>query len=1185
MLKNKFGMFKVLALALSVLMLVSLAACGNDGMDDAAIQDAINAAVQSQSAANAAEQEKVAASLKAEQEKAESERLAAEESLKAANEAAEKAAKEAADKAAAAEKAAADAKKEAEAKAAEASKQAAEASKQAAEASKQASSLAQSAAQASKDALTATTTTAAPIAGEDLTAIKAKFATLKHKYTNPLGYGNYYLEADYEYIVLLFEKAAVELQNAMTVAAAESIYATLETEAAAVKNIKLAADQFAALVADLGDVEADVFTTAVEKKEAAEQALAELYCDFQGYFVSKVNADLEPHDVNVYADAYAKSWKSNISVELGLDDSFAELKKADTKIKVLTTYIAGYLTAKMETLYNKYELDFDDEGADLNDKIGAESVSDIIAAAYYEYLLISKVNGGDVAEADLEIEWDYLYNEETGKVVKDNAGNKVLDKTAPIAWFTVEEFVEIYVTPYLNSALEETKEAAINALYAALTVGRGVTTPATIYTSIVDANNAYLVSFKDVEDAMEEIAETFEAEIEDVTFVGDYKGNVSLADAQIDIWTKYVDAYIAAANTLIEGTKETAAEIYGEEYADKLEALYEQYEDRDDESSKSALAQKIANLDAKKAAFEANLEAATAYTFADFLSIELVKKYDKTNYEADKANYDVLNYITENGVNNALTTYINKVFAAALKASVGTSASTQVGMLGDLAYLYIEDLMALRDRLDPTLDVEDSLYVAAVRGNEITYVNGEDYKFGKYYSNTAVFEGFVAAVDKAIADIQAVSVEDYKDKNIQVKTPDSSTFHSDNKKKNLYWVNAEAKAWFYENYEAGDVDFTWLINQEKDGGVGLTINENSKTGDFLTLNNTGLPVQIVQTAEQQAMLAAQSLYEAVYTEINKTMITLEKNYLTAATGAITGSNGFKAIKANVKNSAELTAEVDAYAKVFTDKMTSVAGELKWSFSNDTFTKRVSTSAYINAIDNGSIFKFTDSAVSNAANYTYNGLEEDLTGYVNNFNATFFVDKTMASQKTGVESNVVLLYYYKLNAVEFITDTIEGYKNTYYTVTNNNNGILTTESVQVPGNGYEYDKNATKASAAGKAYEAQLDALLESYIAKINAVALNTRVEIKDNAGNVILAKVAQDWEWKLDPAKVTVNAYVVDLLGYAKAEAGNYTNGVNDLYDDATKALGGDSRVYPAFRTYYQQDYTGYTPALKPKAE
>ena len=38
MLKNKFGMLKVLALALSMLMLVSLVACGNDGMSDEEIQ-------------------------------------------------------------------------------------------------------------------------------------------------------------------------------------------------------------------------------------------------------------------------------------------------------------------------------------------------------------------------------------------------------------------------------------------------------------------------------------------------------------------------------------------------------------------------------------------------------------------------------------------------------------------------------------------------------------------------------------------------------------------------------------------------------------------------------------------------------------------------------------------------------------------------------------------------------------------------------------------------------------------------------------------------------------------------------------------------------------------------------------------------------------------------------------------
>ena len=57
MLKNKFGMLKVLALALSVLMLVSLVACGNDGMSDDQIQAAIDAAV----SANQAEQDKAIA--------------------------------------------------------------------------------------------------------------------------------------------------------------------------------------------------------------------------------------------------------------------------------------------------------------------------------------------------------------------------------------------------------------------------------------------------------------------------------------------------------------------------------------------------------------------------------------------------------------------------------------------------------------------------------------------------------------------------------------------------------------------------------------------------------------------------------------------------------------------------------------------------------------------------------------------------------------------------------------------------------------------------------------------------------------------------------------------------------------------------------------------------------------------
>ena len=131
--------------------------------EEAAIQDAINAAVNTQSSAiaqSSVEAEKAEDILS---DVDEAEKMAAEESLMVANEAAEKAAKEASEKAAAAEKAAADAKKEAESIIAEASKQAAEASKQAAEASKQAAEASKQAAEASKEVTAqASTNTADP---------------------------------------------------------------------------------------------------------------------------------------------------------------------------------------------------------------------------------------------------------------------------------------------------------------------------------------------------------------------------------------------------------------------------------------------------------------------------------------------------------------------------------------------------------------------------------------------------------------------------------------------------------------------------------------------------------------------------------------------------------------------------------------------------------------------------------------------------------------------------------------------------------------------------------------------------------------------------------------------------------------------------------------------------------------
>ena len=500
---------------------------------------------------------------------------------------------------------------------------------------------------------------------------------------------------------------------------------------------------------------------------------------------------------------------------------------------------------------------------------------------------------------------------------------------------------------------------------------------------------------------------------------------------------------------------------------------------------------------------------------------------------------------------------------------------TQTPLLNEAATIFVEDLTQFRDRLDPKNDDAD-LYNATTRGTLIAYINGEGYKFDHYYSNTFKFEELVAIIDKAIADIQAISADSFKDMEVQIKTPDATTFGSNNKKKHLYWVNEEAKTWFY----AEELTFLWLISNETGSSTadkGRTITNSSNSGDYITLNNTGIPVTYTRTAEQQAILMAQTLYANAFNDVYQALIALgETNHLNKATNNITNTTEYKTIKTNVKGNAELLAEVEAYAKIYTDKMTSIAGDKKYSFSGNAFRVAVSTNDYINQQDAGKAFVFNNSTLVNAENFILDGLTDDLQSYVDKFDATFYTD---ASKK---ESNIILLYYYRQEAIDYITDVIESYKNRYETVSTNHNGILTTETVQIRGSYYVYDRNATKASVNGKAFEAQLDALLESYVAKINAVTLNSRIDVKNYFDKTINTKPG-DFSWTLTSAKQTVNAYVVDLLG--EAEARQFSDGVKHLYTDTSYFAEdgivyntGDSRVLAAYRTYYEQNYTAYNP-------
>ena len=988
-------------------------------------------------------------------------------------------------------------------------------------------------------------------ATNNLTEVIAEFSTLKSTYTSQNGYGRYYLENDYTRLVVLFDVASVEINNAKTADAAKAILNALKADIAAIPNVKSDADAIAVLVADLGDVETEVFTTSLEKKYTAELALAEFYCKY-------VNSKEEPHDVirSVYQLSYGP-----YAEEIGLNKTITELRKADNKIEALSAFITDTLTADMARLYEAYGLKFDAEGDDLN----AENEA-IIVRAYYYYCCIAKVNGGDLSAADLAVEWDYLYDE-NGKVVKDENGNKVFDYSKPIKWFTAEEFIQIYVAPYLNATLTTAKDAAINTLYHNLTNGSGM--PSDIYTNIViNTASVYSIPFADVEDDLENIADAFMEKIDAISYMKDYKGNASVSYALIDIWTMYVEAYVSAANSLIESAKAYAQEIYDDEYEWRVEMLEEQYEDRQDANSQLVLELKLSLLEANRNAFLANLQSVPTYTMDELNNTELLKKFDP-GYRADDSAYNLYeNYIYENGVDSDLIRYINNVYSAAMKQITSPSAG-QEGQLNEAKFLLIEDLLQFRDRLDPTYDDAD-IYSISLRGSEIAYVNGENYKFGKYYSNTAKFEEMVAIIDTAIKEVQAIRAENFVDKNIQLKTPDSTIFGSNNRKKNLYWVNEEAKNWFY----AEDPGFTWLVNDERSSGSGKVISNNSSSGDFITVDNTGIPVTVLQTAEQQAILAAQTIYANAFNDVHQMIITLDTtNYAVQACKKITGTNEFKAIRANVKNNAELLAEIDAYAAVYTDKITSLAAEKKYGFAGNSFKSLASTNSYIDKVDNGAAFTFNATDLINAENYNHEMVVSQLQSYVDKFAQTFYMDESRTT------SAVVELWNYRNYTVQYITEVVNSYKNIYKSTVIN--GV--THIDQVPGALYVYDRDLQAASAKGLAFEENLDALLTEYTAKIMAVKLNTQLAIKDYYGNQLCAK-AGSFAWNFETARRSINAYVVDLLG--REAAGEFNYGVTNPYSNTTYTApdgmmynSGDSRVFNAFKSIYLEDYNAYTPA------
>lgn len=1032
MLNNKSSMLKVLVLALSVLMLVSLAACGSTGVDESAMNEAIQNAIAAQQSEQAAKDAALQSSIAA----AQSEQAAKDAALQSSI------AEEQAKQSEALAKAEAEASKAA-ASAAEASKAAASAS---IEASKQAASLAAVSSAQKTTVPTSATTTA--IVKEDTSAVLAEYAKMKHQYTFT---DMEYYEADaYTELVLLFDKAGVELNNAMTVKAAEDILASLKVEALAVESVKTRAMAVQALIADLGDIETAVFTTAAEKIVAARDAYNALKADYAEYF---------DYDAKNKADG-ANTVK--VANKLGIDT--ADLAKAEGKLEVLESYIEAAMWADMETLYAaddrmKYDAEDDIDATVLNT---AETYRSLINRVYYKYLVLATINGGDMSEADCAVEFEY-YDKDGKEVDAPVAGGK----TVTTKYFTAEDLLNVYILPTLEQKFTEDKAASLAALKSALAIDAKY---AALSAAVTDIAGHKLIADKgDIEDAFEEAIDAYEAELANLSYVNDYKGSKKYADALKDVGTRYQKAYIAAIVPVIELSKEVAIEVYTEyTYDVNVEALENKYAD---EKYEETLAKKLDSEAKNLATFTANVTAAPSYDYAALNAAALRKEHGNVKALTDGS------MLSGAAATAKFYTYVDAVVAAAINDNFKTriASTDQAGLLGELAIVMIEDLEALREQLNAE---EDGKLWIAYRGSKVVYL--EDT-----YANDATIAELVTAVDKAIADIQAIDETKYADKEEALKYP--KTTSGDYKswsEKPLYFLNAEAKAYA----EAEKMDEAALK------AAGKTL---------LTTTKNDLALTYTWTATEQACGDAYKVYTTVYNTIHSKLLSMAGNVATNQK-LITNDTEYKAILTRVGSNAALKAEVEAFAAIYTKAIS----DLSAIKNVKALPGYVSTSATIATEHSTITTAETDMATvyGNHAAVKFTELSEKMAAKATEFEGKFW---------TGSECNVITLWNHKSNAVDTLTTALNGVKNSYTKDAQGN-------PVQIPGT-MAYDEGLTAASVKGAQFEAKVDAILADYAAKINAVKLDTKVEVKNAAGAVVLAKAG---DYSLANSQATVDAYL-----------------------------------------------------------
>ena len=1249
MLKNKFGMTKILVLVLSVLMLVSLVACNKaDGpsTDDmnAAIQAAIDAANAEQAAKEAALAASIAAdkaaqeakeaalaesmakekaendaALKKAQEEAKAAADAAAKASQAAKEAADKAAKEAADAAAkaaseaakkaqeAADKQASElqaaleaAKAEALKAAEEASKAQAEASKAIEEASKAAEEAAKASSQLAETNVPAETTVVAP--GEttvtpavpvDKTEVLVAYSKLKTEYTYTNE--NLYNAAEYAELVMLFDKASLDLSNAATVEAATAVLETLKVDAAAVRSVKNAAAEVAALVNALGDIETEVFSTQAEKITEAQKAYTALKKEYATYF--GYNKDTKTDG----AKTVEKATKLGINV--------ADLNKAAVKAAILKDYAVDTLQNEMKTLYlsvNGKLNRFDAEQP-------TSTVADAIENAYYAYLVISIVNGGDLTDAYLPIDWEYAYDED-GKVELAKAGDldpwgeeytvgaKKYNTKKPTEFFTTEQLMETFILPTLELDLTKYLLAENTGLLAKFEAGMN--------TLVADLNKPIVtVNAKDVD--TDDIVDALEAAFEAMSYVNDYKGTATLEDAIADANIMAIKAYIEAMNVYLDVAKDVAIEAKTDEVKEDIETLTDKIDEVKDVISETESAAKIerlnnsitkyeasiAKLNADLDAYVANVEAAALLTFEEMLNEELntTKTYkdlwiDITDFDQDDKDADKDATDTKLTSAEKIKKFLNLVLEKTIAANFDSEISADVDFgdeteeeLAVLVEYLVHDLTLLRDRVSPFEEDEDAADIFEdLKGDAYAYL-------GEYYfANTDLFEEIVAIIDTAIAAIEAETADKYEDTDEVVPTGDG--------KAGYYYKSEQAKAYATE--------------QE------MTVEEVIADDTLVTTTANDYPITYVYTAAEKAAEKAATLYIDAFKAVNTKIVTLDSmaksykrmiSYNDKAEHYTPYDTLVAAAAGNLK--AEMTEVGDKYLKAVDSAVTTFKNQFTDNYEikieNDFFKKNTK----LDDVTGGKIANIVVINVPEAslvAKYEWDNYADDVKSAVNSFMTSFWKDLELDAEgnkvkndkgiytpdgTTNANSKVYSLWVAKLAAVDAITTQINTYKNAYTPMFGDDAGKFeVNKEVEgvTPNPLYTYVAGDDVLSAAGLQilnkyqsaidYEAALDQLLADYTAKIMAIKVGSgRLTIKDGSGSAVAnwtgktsGTKGDQVNYNLTKANEAIEAYKTALFGSADKVA----TPMND--PDATYAKG-NSEIFKAYNTHILKNTLGYS--------